>query len=51
METREIILGQTTYEVTRFYKNGKTMQEALSERILLNLVGKEQVDEPPRKVV
>lgn len=51
METKEIILGQTTYEVTRFFKKNKTMQETLSERILLNLAGKEQVDEPPRKVV
>lgn len=51
METKEIVLGQTTYEVTRFYKEGKTMQEVLSERILLNLAGREQVDEPPRKAV
>lgn len=43
--------GQITYEVTRFYKKGKTMKDVLSERILLNLAAKEQVDEPPRKAV
>jgi len=51
MDTREMILGQTTYEVSRFFKKGKTVQDALSEHILQNLAKREQLDEPPRKAV
>ncbi len=51
MDTREMILGQTTYEVSRFFKKGKTVQDALSERILQNLARREQLDEPPRTAV
>lgn len=51
METNEIILGQTTYEVTRLFKKDKSRQDVLAERILLNLAGQKQVDEPPRKAV
>lgn len=51
MDTKELILGQTTYEVSRFFKKGKTVQDALSERILQNLAHRNPVDEPPRKAV
>lgn len=50
MDTKEWTLGQTTYEVSRFFNEARTVQEALSQRILQNLARPDPVDGPqPRR--
>lgn len=51
METKEWTLGQTTYEVSRFFNQARTVQDALSQRILQNLARPDPVDAPPAKTV
>ena len=51
MKTQEIILGQTTYEISRFFREDKTTQELVKERIIQNLAKAETVDEPPKMAV